>query len=321
LLAVHDWRDELPFLAGNSANGAEHEGLDMKLRGILLAAALAVGAATGAHADGFSDTSMGVRDQPFTSNPGGGKGSRNVNKIVVNVGHFDVWDYGSNFFNVDILFSNANEPANNSAGGSTELYGVYRGQLSPDKIFGLNTKFGPFSAINFEFGGDAETENTAFAPDKKLLVAGPNFSIAVPAGFLDIGVHVSKEWNNNGIAGGLAALGLKGFHTPTNFHATPEFEFVWLFPMSFTGLPMDFRGFMNIVAPKGKDGFGNQTAWEVLARPQINLDIGQMMINKKGKIYAYLGLEIWQNKFGNKSDTTPGGTEEFTPLFGVEYHF
>jgi hypothetical protein len=87
----------------------------------------------------------------------------------VNVEHFDVWDYGSNFFNLDVLFSNANEPAN-SAGGSTEFYTIYCGQLIPDKIFGINTKIGPFSAIYFEIGGDAEGENTQFAPNKKLLV-------------------------------------------------------------------------------------------------------------------------------------------------------
>jgi hypothetical protein len=292
----------------------------MKLRHLLFAAALALTAAQ-AKAQGFSDTLMGVRDGPWVSNPGGGTGSRNVNKIIVNVGHFDVWDYGTNFFNVDVLFSNANEPANNSAGGSTEFYAVYRGQLSPDKIFGLNTKWGPFSAINFEFGGDAEAENTAFAPDKKLLVVGPNFNIAMPAGFLNIGVHVSKEWNNNGIAGGLAADGLSGFHTPTNFHATPEFEFVWLYPLAFTGLPLDIRGFMNIVAPKGRDGFGNQTAWEVLTRPQLQLDLGKMIGLPSHKPDMYLAVEIWQNKFGNKSDTTPGGTEEVTPMIGIEYHF
>src|ERR1700679_3813847 len=158
------------------------------MKRILLAAAFAVLLAVAqAYAQGFSDTSIGVRDGPWVSNPGEEKGGRDVNKIIVNFGHFDVWDYGTNFFNVDVLFSNANEPANNSAGGSTEFYAVYRGQLSPDKIFGLNTKWGPFSAINFEFGGDAEAENTAFAPDKKLLVVGPNFHLDLPDhGFLNI---------------------------------------------------------------------------------------------------------------------------------------
>src|ERR1700712_2996405 len=146
----------------------------MKLRHYLLAASLALTAAQ-ARAQNFSDTLMGIRESFFDANPGGEKGSRNVNKTIVNVGHFDVWDYGSNFFNADVLFSNANERAANSSGGSTEFYGVYRGQFSPDKIFGLNTAIGPFSAINFEVGGDAETENSAFGPNKKLLVAGRIF--------------------------------------------------------------------------------------------------------------------------------------------------
>jgi len=280
----------------------------MKVRCLIFAAALVV-TATQARAQGnFSDTSMGVRDGPWISNPGGGKGSRDVNKIIVNVGHFDVWDYGSNFFNADVLFSNANEPANNSPGGSTEFYGVYRGQLSPDKIFGLNTKFGPISAINFEFGGDAETENTAFAPDKKLIVVGPNFHFDLNPGFLTFGVHAYKEWNNNGIVG-----------RTVSFDVTPEFEFVWLYPLTFTGLPLDFRGFMNIVMPKGQDGFGANTYTEILARPQLQLDIGSLMYNKPHKPDLYLAVEFWQHKFGNGTNVT--GSEEVSPVIGVEVHF
>ena len=226
----------------------------------------------------------------------------------MNLGHFDVWDYGSNFFNVDALFSNANEPANNSPGGSTEYYGVYRGQLSPDKILGLNTKIGPISAINFEFGGDAESENTQFAPDKKLLIFGPNFHVNMPAGFLNIGVHFSKEWNNNGIVG-----------RTVNFAATPEFEVVWLYPLNFTGLPLDFRGFVNIVLPKGKDGFGNHTYTEVLARPQVQLDLGSMLFHAPHKPDMYLAVELWEHKFGNGSNVS--GSEEVSPEIGIEVHF
>jgi nucleoside-specific outer membrane channel protein Tsx len=281
----------------------------MKLRHLLIVAAAMVVAAVQAHAQGnFSDNSVGLRDGATISNPGGEKGSRNVNKIILNIGHFDVWDYGSNFFNVDFLFSNANEPANNSPGGSTEVYALYRGQLSPDKIFGLNTKFGPIQAINFEAGGDIETENTQFAPHKKLLVAGPNFHIDVPAGFLNIGVHISKEWNNNGIVG-----------RTVNFSAAPEFEFVWLFPMAFTSLPMDFRGFANVVLPKGKDGFGNHTYTEILSRPQLQLDVGKMLFNRPHVPDLYLALELWLHKFGNGSNVS--GSTEVAPEIGIEVHF
>jgi nucleoside-specific outer membrane channel protein Tsx len=288
----------------------------MKLRHLLIAAALTL-TTTAAWAQGFSDTSMGVRDGPWISNPGGEKGSRDVNKIIVNVAHFDVWNYGSNFFNVDILFSNANEPANNSAGGSTEFYAVYRGQFSPDKIFGLNTAFGPISAVNFEIGGDAESENTQFAPEKRLLIVGPNFHMAVPAGFLDIGVHFSKEWNNNGFSNCPNACFVHG--GPVSFSPAPEIEFVWLFPMSWTGLPLDFRGFMNIVGAKGQDGFGNNTYTEILARPQFQLDLGKMLFNKPHTPDVYLALELWEHKFGNSSQVS--GSEEVSPVFGLEYHF
>jgi nucleoside-specific outer membrane channel protein Tsx len=289
------------------------------MKRILLAAAFAVLlAAAQAYAQGFSDTSIGVRDGPFVSNPGEEKGGRDVNKIIVNFGHFDVWDYGTNFFNIDVLFSNANEPANNSAGGSTEFYAVYRAQLSPDKILGINTAIGPFKAINLEIGGDAESENTTFAPDKKLLVIGPNFNIGLPGGFINIGVHLSKEWNNNGICNATATC-TSG--APTNFHPTPEFEFVWLFSLkAYTGLPLDFKGFTNIVLPKGKDGFGGQTVTEVLARPTLSLDLGSMVFNKPHKPDIYLAVELWDNKFGNDHTKVPG-SQEITPEIGMEVHF
>jgi hypothetical protein len=85
--------------------------------------AAALGLVAGqAHAQTISDTSVGVRDGLTVANPGGnfsdvvGKGTRDDNKVIVNLGHFDVWAYGTNFFNVDVLFSNPNEAADNSSG-------------------------------------------------------------------------------------------------------------------------------------------------------------------------------------------------------------
>lgn len=288
------------------------------MKRILIAAAAALGLFAGhARAQGFSDTSMGIRDALTVANPGEEKGGRDVNKVIVNLAHFDVWDYGTNFFNVDILFSNPNEAAINSSGGSTEFYAVYRAQLSPDKIFGINTKVGPFTAINFEIGGDAEAENTAFAPNKKLFVAGPNFNIGLPAGFLNIGVHISKEWNHNGFCAD--ACSKPG--GPVSFSPTPEFEFVWLYSLKgLIGLPVDFKGFVNIVLPKGKDGFGAQTVTEVLAVPRVSLDIGSMLYNKPHKPDLYFQVELWDNKFGN-DHTKVSGTQEVAPTLGVEVHF
>ncbi|HVC62123.1 MAG TPA: hypothetical protein VND19_17385 [Acetobacteraceae bacterium] len=286
---------------------------------MLFAAALAI-TATQARAQNFSDTSIGIRDGLTVANPGGNpgdeKGSRNVNKVIVNLQHFDVWDYGTNFFNVDVLFSNPNEAAANSSGGSTEFYAVYRAQLSPDKIFGISTKFGPITAINFEIGGDAESENTTFGPDKKLFVAGPNFHIGLPAGFLNIGVHISKEWNHNGICADACAKP----GGPVSFDATPEFEFVWFYNLKgLTGLPLAFKGFTNVILPKGKTGFGGQTYTEVLAMPELSLDLGTLLYSKAHKPDLYFAVELWEHKFGNSDRLA--GAEEVAPEVGIEMHF
>ncbi len=89
--------------------------------------------------------------------------------------------------------------------------------------------------------------------------------------------------------------------------------------MSWTGLPLDFRGFMNIVGAKGQDGFGNNTYTEILARPQFQLDLGKMLFNKPHTPDVYLALELWEHKFGNSSQVS--GSEEVSPVIGIEYHF
>lgn len=301
------------------------------MKRIMLAAAAALGLLAGhARAQGFSDSWIGLRDALTVANPGGNfgssneKGSRDVNKTIVSFGHFDVWDYGTNFFNVDVLLSNPNEAAANSSGGSTEFYAVYRAQLSPDKIFGLNTKFGPISAVNFEFGGDLEGENNAFGANKKLLVVGPNFHFDLGAGFLNVGIHFSKEWNHNGICASIGTGICVGTDAPNDgavsFSPAAEFEFVWLYNLkALTGLPLDFRGFMNIVTPKGKTGFGGPTFTEVLAVPRLNLDLGTMLFGKAHKPDVFFQVELWEHKFGN-SDTL-AGAEEVAPTLGLEVHF
>jgi nucleoside-specific outer membrane channel protein Tsx len=287
----------------------------MKLTNLIFGAAMALMAGPALADDGgFSDNSVGARYGAAFKEPGIASSKQphgeDIHKLILNFGHFDVWKYGSNFINIDALFSDGRDPANNSTDhGATEVYAVYRGQLSPDKLAGINTKFGPIEAINFEIGGDFNTKNTSFAPEKRLLIVGPNFHIAMPAGFFDVGVHLSKEWNYNGIVG-----------KNVDFNATPEFEAVWLYPLGFTGLPLDFRGFANLVLPKGKDGFEANTAAEILARPQLQLDIGSMLFGKKHLPDLYFAVEYWWNKFGNDHTKVPG-SYAITPMVGIELHF
>ena len=165
-----------------------------------------------------------------------------------------------------------------------ELYGIYRGTLSGNalthsKIFAIDPVV---KDISLGFGGDIEAENNKFSPNKRALVFGPQISFNVQ-GFLTFQANVYHEWNHNGLtaAGGplaaFAPLGQTNFN-PANgeisFRTTAEFEVAYLQPLTFTGLPLSLSGFGNVILPKGKDGFGNNTRTEFLTSHRLTLDVG-----------------------------------------------
>jgi hypothetical protein len=145
------------------------------------------------HVQGFARRSVDF--QP----PAAAKRSRNFNRIIVNVGHFDVWDYGSNFCDIEVLFSNANEPANNSAGGSTGFYAVYRGQFSPDKVLGTQTASGPISAINSKLVATPRGKYPIRA-GQETVGRRPRLSCDGAGGLSDHRRPFFPEWNNNGFS-------------------------------------------------------------------------------------------------------------------------
>jgi hypothetical protein len=184
-------------------------------------------AAAQAHAFDFSDNSVALTYGPTYKEPGIPQNKTNhgtdISKFTLTFQHFDVWKYGTNFINIDALFSNAHDPAANSTNGAVEVYALYRGNLSGNALTNSTMfTFGPVKDVRAEVGIDFNTKNTTFAPEKKLIVAGPNFSFDVP-GFLNVGLHVAHEWNNNGIVG-----------KDVNFAPTFEMEIVWMQPLSFT---------------------------------------------------------------------------------------
>jgi nucleoside-specific outer membrane channel protein Tsx len=214
---------------------------------------------------------------------------------------------------MDLLFSADNDPAKGAAKGgeqAVELYGLYRGDLSLNGALGTSAfTLNPFLRdVSMQVGFDANTKNTSFAPAKKLLTFGPNFHFNVP-GFLNIALHVAHEWNYNGIVG-----------KSVDFDTTFEAEMVWAIPLAFTGLPLKFQGFMNVVAPKGRDGFGANTKTEVLAEPRLSLDVGALAFDKPNKFEMSLGYQYWLNKFGNNHENVPGSLAS-TVFVAARYHF
>jgi nucleoside-specific outer membrane channel protein Tsx len=262
----------------------------------------------------FSDTTVGYRHEFTATAPGVGETA----KEVLTLTHFDAWAYGTNFFNVDWLFSDNNDPAHCALGGAcegtqgaTEVYALYRGTLSFNALTrGDAFKLGPIKDAAFSFGADWNSENNSFAPAKKDLVAGIQLQFAVP-GYFNAAVHAYKEWNHNGLPGTI--------ESDVAFDVTPELEFVYMQPLNFTGLPLRFSGFTNIVFPKGKDGFGGDTVTEVLSDNRLTLDIGQLVAKRPNSVDAFVGYKYWDNKYGNDSDLVVGSLEK-TWYIGAAWH-
>jgi len=280
----------------------------------LVAAAAFTLAANAASAQGFSDTSIGYRFSDYFREPGIADGRHphgvNIDKNILNIGHADAWQYGSNFFNLDLLKSNRRDPANNSSQGALEAYFVYRGDLSPNQIFKTNIfTFGPVRDVTLQAGFDISTKNTAFAPQKDLIVIGPNIHFNT-SGFLNLAVLFGKEWNNNGIT-----------NRSVSFDPQVILSAVYSYPLDFqTFVPLRVDGFANFNSPKGRDGFGAKTQWEILAQTRLVLDLGQVVLNKPKFLDAYVGFEYWLNKFGNDHTRVPGSLA-YSPLIGTAVHF
>ncbi len=77
----------------------------------------------------WSSTSIGWRYGTRFSEP---FNTRDIKKNIFNLTHASGYTYGSNFFNVDALFSDGADPKNaNSTEGAQEVYIVYRHTASP----------------------------------------------------------------------------------------------------------------------------------------------------------------------------------------------
>lgn len=284
-------------------------------------------AAAPAHASDFiwTDTYLSYRYLWQSKDPGTFK---DVHENAVNLSHADEWDYGANFFSLDVE-QFTRQDATNWAGatnsqnggsrstGSGEFYGLFRSSLSGDKVFDTKAfSFGPIKDVSMEVGADWCTQNDAFASNKKMIVAGPKFDIDMPKGFWSVSVHVAREWNTNG-------YGTNG--SSDNFTATPEFETSWLYPVTLGPVPMKVTGYANLIGPKGR-GQADQPgrATEFLAHPKLMFDVGAMAGGKPGKVDAGVGYEYWLHKFGTKSLGDGGSVPnpvQHAVFFEVGYHF
>lgn len=284
---------------------------------VTVSAATLFGGASGASAEGWfqwSDTFAGLRYGATYAEPAN---THDVEKVTFQGQHVSGWKYGQNFINIDLLvdLEKSDEPNKTGDGPAKELYVVVREKLSSAKIFGA-TYGGFIRDIGLTVGGDLSYKNDAFNARVRKFVIGPTIDFNVP-GFWSLGVLLGTEHNHNGIARMIGPP----LDASVDFDPTWRIETAWGVPVPVDiGVPVTFKGFMNIIGPKGEDGFGNDTIYEILLDTALMFDVGAPSGVEK-TFYVGFGYQWWKNKFGNDPDFTSVGTEASVPQFVAEFHF
>jgi hypothetical protein len=263
-------------------------------------------------------------------------------KSVYSFTHFDVWAYGTNFFNIDMLKSGKNDPTNpcsnagvllsgvaESCAGATEVYGLIRSTFGWNELF--NTKaftYGWLHNISFEVGADAENENNFLAPAKRDLVAGLQFTFDLPyKGYFNVSPLAYKEINHNAFDQcGLFSTGIPGTTCladgNTNFHTTWAVEMNYYMDLGF--LPESVRYFAisgraGFYGPKGDSNslpalsgpgrFSTASVTEINSEPiRLTFDASKAFLGPKYShfVETWVAYRYWQNKFGLNANAEPG---------------
>ena len=226
--------------------------------------------------------------------------NENVEKSVFAFTHASGYKLGSNFLNINLLYSNNVDRVNNTpSAGAAEVYATYRHTLSLSKVTKRSFAFGPVRDVGIDLGFDVNTKNTTFAGRKIMPAAGASVGFKVP-GFLNLGVLVNKEWNTNGVV----IPNVKPRGLLVEFDPTLMLTAAW--NIKVYG-PVTFEGFGSVNLPKGEDGFGRDTVTEVLFHPKAMVDVGTLWGSKGWQLGV--GWQYWLNKFGNDHDIVVGSKE------------
>jgi hypothetical protein len=238
--------------------------------------------------------------------------------------HFDIWAYGTNFINLELLKSDHRDPAGpcigtigvpNACAGAAEFYGLIRSTFGFNEVFSTKAfSMGPLRNVSLEIGADGETENQFLAPNKKDVVAGLQFAFDLPyKGFLNIAPLYYQEWNHNSFTmPGFVPAGFTGLPDGnTHFNATWAVEINYYMDLGF--LPPNLQYFAvsgraGFYGPKGRGDYAgftlpaaNNTKTEINSEPiRLTFDASKAVWGEKYTHFVdlWVAYRYWENKFG-----------------------
>lgn len=154
--------------------------------GVACAAALAAAGAlalpdSAARAADWSDTAISWRYGTRFREP---VNPSDIKKHIFALTHSSGYRYGTNYFNLDLLESDRNDPASlNGREGAQEAYVVYRHTFDIGALRGEPIRFGKVKGVGLVLGFDWNTKNDVGCNSRKrMLVAGPTLMWDVRVG-------------------------------------------------------------------------------------------------------------------------------------------
>jgi len=255
-------------------------------------------------------------------------------KQVYSFTHFDLWQYGTNFFTISMFKSDHNDPANpcTNAGviqtsftsaaisasceGATEIYGLFRSTFGFNEMFGTKAfSYGPLHNISLEVGMDANTENNYLSPAKRDVVAGLQFAFDLPyKGYINVAPLVYWEFANRnaftqcgtGFAGNIPGVNCL-VDGNRSFDPTWAVETNYYMDLGFLPESMQFWSISGRLAWYGEKGYennplpGTKTAIEFNSEPiRLTFDASKAVWGDKYSHFVdvWVAYRYWQNKFG-----------------------
>lgn len=186
-------------------------------------------------------------------------------RTTVTVEHAHGWQYGTNFFFVDIY---------DNGGSGPEVYAEVYAYFSLNKITGWNWSFGPIKDVSLM--GGLNISNVPEQRNFKAYLFGASLDFANPYfDYLQLDITAYKDD---------AISGRYGI----------QFTPVWSMPFTIGPAKFKFRGFIDF-----RDGNTNTSNnFQMLAQPQLLFDVGHAVNWKSDSVYIGSEYSYWHNKFG-----------------------
>lgn len=198
----------------------------------------------------------------------GRNGINGTKRATATFEHFSTWDYGDNFFFVDVT-----KDYDGPFTPQTDEYGEFWSHLSGSKTLGWD--FGDGFLRDVTLGAGIN-----FGTDFFIGALGPRFDLNVPGfNLLTFGLYAYDNWEDP-----------FGRNLDTTYQAT----IVWNATlMKNDRINLWTQGFVDFIGDQSS-GVNNQ----VVFQPQVRLDLGQLMGGTPGKVEVGMEYAYFKNKFG-----------------------